>query len=98
MRQNSLHKKHIREGITNSLVDEVCQSTQGLKRISLCWRLGFLGLECLQSLLREHNSSVAIGFEVHADIKFRGCVVQPFDASGSANYWQAKRLLDIFCR
>lgn len=39
---------------------------------------------------------MTVGLEVDADVKFGGCVVEPFYTCRGADNWESERFLDIF--
>jgi hypothetical protein len=49
--ENDFHHEHVRDGVTNSLVDEIADSSKGLKGILLSGRLRFSLTESADSLL-----------------------------------------------
>jgi hypothetical protein len=95
MSKNDLNHEHVRNGISNGLVDEVSNSGQGLQSILLSGRLRLLLAEDAEGLLGEDYSSMAVGLEVNTDIELARSMVKVFDASGCANDGELKVLLDV---
>jgi hypothetical protein len=71
---------------------------EGFESYGLRGRLGRFGAEGFEGLLAEDYCSMAVGFEIDADVEFRSSVVQPFYSGGCADYGEPECLLDVFRR
>lgn len=93
--KDNLHHEHIRDGISDSLVNKIADGREGLESVLLRRRLGLLLTESTDSLLGEDNSAVTVGLEVDTNVELAGSMVQMLDTSGSADDWELKVLLDV---
>lgn len=93
--KDNLDHQHVGDGVTDRLIDEVRDSSQGIKSILLSGRLGLLLTEETGSLLREDNGAVAVGLKVYSHVKLAGRVVKVLDASGGENNRKLEVLLDV---
>lgn len=95
MGKDGLDKKHVRESVTDSLVDQISKGLQALEGTLLGRRLRLSALDGLQSVFGEGNGSVSIGFEVDTDIKAQSGVMEMLDASVGANGGEFENLLNV---
>ena len=93
--ENNLNKKHIRQSISNSLVDQVVEREEGIQSVLLCRRLWLLGANGADSLLGEDDGAVAVGLKVDTDVELGSGVVEPLDAGWGANGWETEGLGDV---
>jgi hypothetical protein len=94
--QDDFGEEHVRQSVTDSLVDEVNAGLEGIEGILLAWRLWLRLSDELDGWVGEEHSAVAIRFKVHTDIEALGSVVEVLDASRRANYRKFEHLLYIF--
>ena len=94
--QDYFGKEHVRQGITNSLVDEVNAGFEGVERILLARRLWLSVPNELDSWIGEENSAMTVSLEVDTNIESLRGVVEMLDASRRADNRKLEHLLDIF--
>jgi hypothetical protein len=95
MSQDHFGEEHVRQSITDSLVDEVDAGLEGIECILLAWRLWLRLSDELDGRVGEEYSAVAISFKVDTNIEALGSVVEVLDASRRANYGKLEHLLYI---
>lgn len=93
--EDDLNQKHIREGVSNGLVDQVVECEKGIQSVLLTWRLWVLGADSSNGLLGEYNGAVTVGLKVNADVKLGGSMVEPLHTGWCADSWQLEGLGDV---
>lgn len=93
--EDDFNKQHVRESVTNGLVDELSKGNESAKGVSLSGRLWLMSMDGLQSRRGEDDGSVAVGLEVNTNIEASCRVVKMLDAGRSENKLQAKMFLNI---
>jgi hypothetical protein len=96
MSQDHFGEEHVRQSVTDSLVDELNAGLEGIECILLAWRFWLRLSDDLDGRVGEEHSAVAISFKVDTDIEALGSVVEMLDASRRANYRKFEHLLYIF--
>ena len=95
--KDSLDKKHVGQGITNGLVNQVGESLEAFKSVLLCGRLRLGVLDDLQGVFGESDGTMAVGLEVHTDIEAQGCVVEMLHTGVGADDRELEDLLNVVC-
>ena len=89
MSEHSFDKQHIRNRITDGLIDELNQVSQVIK----CGRLGrcswFVGNKELLCPRREQDSAVPVRFEVHANVEALSSMVKMLDTRWHTTNWES---------
>jgi hypothetical protein len=95
VRENDFNEKEVRQGVSNSLVDQVDARAQNLEVFRLGRRLGLVFLDGLQRVVGEDGGTVAVSFEVDTNVKLLCGVVKILYSRGRAGDREAKVLLNI---
>lgn len=93
--QDSLDKQHIRQSVSGSLVDKICQAEEDVPGVLLSRRGGFMVGENTVEVLTEENGAVAIGLEIDAHVVAVGSVVEVLDTSVGGLELQLQGLLHV---
>lgn len=89
MGENHLYEQHVRDGITNGLIDEIVQVQQVGEGGQLGGDLWLMLAQFFLRLWGEQDGSVAIRFKINPNIVMFCSVVKVFDSSWNAPDWQA---------
>lgn len=82
--EDGLDQEEIREGITDSLVDDLGEGTEGADGNDLGGGRALGGVDGLQGRGAEEDSAVSVGLKVDTDVVLQSLVVQVLDSSGDA--------------
>lgn len=82
--EDGLDQEEIREGIADSLVDDLGEGAEGADGNSLGGRRALGGVNGLQGRRAEEDSAVSVGLKVDTDIVLQSLVVQVLDTCGDA--------------
>lgn len=77
--EDSFNQEHVRDSITDRLVDQVSETLQTFNRALLGRGLRLGALNGLQGVLRESNGTMAVGFKVNANVEAHGGMVKMFN-------------------
>lgn len=85
MQQDSLDEQHVRECISDRLVDYVDESFQVCESLGFRGVRGRVGRDCRERSWREEDGSVSVRFEVNSNVVRGGSVVKMFDSRRNAS-------------
>lgn len=85
MQQDSLDEQHVREGISDRLVDDVDERFQVCESLGFGWVRGRVGRDCRERSWGQEDGSVSVRFEIDSDVVGSGGVVKMFDSRRNAS-------------
>ena len=95
MGKNSFNQEHVRDSVTDRLVDQVSETLKTFDRALLGRGLRLSALDDLQGVLRESNGTMAIGFEVNTNVEAHGGMVEMLNTSVGADRLKLQHLLNV---